>query len=70
MQRNVPVHEETLSRCRSPGFPVAAFRSWEDTFQGAGGGHNRSPMLFLVLVLREGKKDDVLEIPTPHTPWC
>lgn len=70
MRRNVPVHEETLSRCGSPGFPVAAFRSWQDAFKGAGGAHNRSPVLSLVLVLPEAKKGDVLEIPIPRTPWC
>lgn len=64
------MREETLSRCGSPGFPVAAFRSWQDAFKGAGGAHNRSPVFFLVLVLPEAKKEDVLEIPIPRMPWC
>ena len=40
------------------------------TFKGAGGAHNRSPVFFLVLVLPEAKKEDVLEIPIPRMPWC
>lgn len=64
MRRNVPVHEETLSRCGSPGFPVAAFRSWQDAFKGAGGAHNRSPVLSLVFC-QKLKRVTCLKYPFP-----
>lgn len=62
-----------FSRFGAPGFPVAAFRSWEDAFTVGGGGREsaqQEPSAFVsVLILPEDKKDDMLGISIPCTTW-